>query len=203
MNARIRLIALLCFLLTAGTAAGAQDAPSPAEAPEAKLVYTLEGHTDGVVDVACFPDGHRIVSGSHDRTLRVWDLRTGKELRRFEGQLGPVWAVAVSADGRRVASGSSDHTARVWDVETGEQVAQLEGHTGEVRGVAFLPDGKLMTGGGDGSIRLWDVDAEKQLWKQPVFGSIPVGLLAVSADGRRAACCPLYASSMSVWDVPG
>src|SRR4051794_33073157 len=114
MSVANRIIAVLSCVLTARLAAGAgPDAPAPAEPPEAKLVYTLEGHSDGVVDVACFPDGHRIVSGSHDRTLRVWDLRMGKEVRRFEGHLGPVWAVAVSADGRRVASGSSDHTARV------------------------------------------------------------------------------------------
>jgi Sec-independent protein secretion pathway component TatC len=68
-------------------------------------------------------DGRLAVSASHDKTLKVWDLETGRELRTLSGHSGEVWGVAVSGDGRRAVSASSDRTLRVWDLETGAEVA--------------------------------------------------------------------------------
>ena len=70
-------------------------------------------------------DGRRALSGSDDRTLRLWDLETGAELRRFEGHEGWVTSVTVLADGRRALSGSWDKTLRLWDLETGAELACL------------------------------------------------------------------------------
>jgi WD40 repeat protein len=57
-----------------------------------------------------------------DKTLKVWDLETGRELRTLEGHSGPVYGVAVSRDGRRVVSASGDNTLKVWDLEIGESL---------------------------------------------------------------------------------
>ena len=70
-------------------------------------------------------DGRRALSGSDDRTLRLWDLETGAELRRFEGHEGWVTSVTVLADGRRALSGFRDKTLRLWDLETGAELACL------------------------------------------------------------------------------
>ncbi len=91
---------------------------------------TLKGHGDGVRAVAVTPDGRRAVSGSDDRTLKVWDLEQGALLATLEGHGDGVMAVAVTPDGRRAVSGSNDRTLKVWDLEQGPLLATLEGHGG-------------------------------------------------------------------------
>jgi WD40 repeat protein len=71
--------------------------------PGGPLIRTLEGHTGGISAVAVTPDGRRAVSGSEDRTLRLWDLESGQTIRTLEGHTGGVWSVAVTPDGRRAS----------------------------------------------------------------------------------------------------
>ena len=73
------------------------------------------------------PDGKRALSGSDDRTLRLWDLKSGRELRRLEGHSLAVTAVAVLPDGRRALSGSHDGTLRLWDLEPGARHLPVRG----------------------------------------------------------------------------
>eukprot|EP00741_Cyanophora_paradoxa_P013762 tig00020710_g13285.t1 len=92
-------------------------------------------------------DGRRIVSGSWDNSVRVWDTETGVELLNLQGHAGEIRSVAVSVDrsrdpeacgrdGRRIVSGSDDKFVRVWDAETGAELLQLQGHTRDVTSVA-------------------------------------------------------------------
>ena len=74
------------------------------------------------------PDGRRIVSGSSDNTVAVWDLESGALIHRLAGHQGWVSSVAVSPDGRRIVSGSDDKTVAVWDLESGTRIHQLTGH---------------------------------------------------------------------------
>jgi WD40 repeat protein len=75
----------------------------------------LLGHTNAVECVACSPDGRRLVTGSEDRTIKLWDTATGEEVFTLRGHTSGVESVAFSPDGRRIASGSDDRTVRVWD----------------------------------------------------------------------------------------
>ncbi len=91
--------------------------------PGASLVRTFTGHEIRVSSVALTPDGRRALSGSTDKTLRLWDLASGAQLRLFEGHRAPVTAVAVTPDGRHALSGLYDGTLRLWDLESGAELA--------------------------------------------------------------------------------
>ena len=80
-------------------------------------IRTFEGHSNGVVDVVVTPDGRYVVSGGRDRTVKLWDLRTGALIHTFEGHANTVVDVAVTPDGRYAVSGSYDQTVRLWDIE--------------------------------------------------------------------------------------
>ena len=75
----------------------------------------LMGHTDTVMSVAFSTDGTRIVSGSSDSSVRVWDALTGAQLKVLNGHTDNVWSVAFSTDGTHIVSGSGDNSVRVWD----------------------------------------------------------------------------------------
>src|SRR5947209_19877902 len=87
----------------------------------------LKGHTDRVWGVAFSPDGKTVLTGSLDRTARVWDAVTGQEKAKLEGHTGSVTWLAFSPDGERVLTGSWDKTARVWDAHTWQEMAILKG----------------------------------------------------------------------------
>jgi len=143
-----------------------------------------------VFSVAFSPDGTLLASAGDDRLIRLWNLRTGKQIRQFAGDSDAIFSVAFSPDGRRLASGSADDTVRLWNVfatgsETGQVGQPLTGHHDYVWSVAFSPDGStLASGSQDGSVRLWDVASRAQLG-QPVGGgnSLRIATVAFSSNG--------------------
>jgi WD40 repeat protein len=141
-----------------------------AYAPGTRRVYV--GHTDWVYRLDLNQDGTRVLSGSKDMTMRLWNVETGELLRTFpaddpattdiaEGHSKDVVGVAFSPDERLAASTSFDNTARIWDIETG-QTLRILGEVGDntalyVWDVAFSPEGRILATGAD-TIRLWDVE---------------------------------------------
>jgi len=109
------------------------------------------------------PDGRTIASGSY-KTIRLWDVSTGREIKRFEGHKNTIWSVNFSPDGRSIASGSDDNTIRLWDVSTGREIKRFEGHTSYILSVKFSPDGRSIASGSyDKIIRLWDVSTGREI----------------------------------------
>jgi WD40 repeat protein len=151
------------------------------EPPAGELV--LRGHDSGVCCVRYAPDGSVLASGGKDGRVKLWDARTGRELRTFEGHEGDVNMVAFSPDGALLASAGDDHTARVWDLRTGQLRFALTGQPGRVYSALFSRDGRLLiTEAERGSIRLWDASTGR------AEGSVPgegVSSVAVSPRGDR------------------
>ncbi|KAJ7732746.1 WD40 repeat-like protein [Mycena maculata] len=152
------------------------------------LQGVLRGHNGEVNSVAFSPDGRRIVSGSYDNTVRIWDAETQEQIREpLHGHNSWVTSVAFSPDGRRIVSGSNDNTVRIWDAETQEQIREpLHGHNDWVRSVAFSPDGRrIVSGSKDNTVRIWDAETQEQI-REPLHGHNSwVTSVAFSPDGRR------------------
>jgi WD40 repeat protein len=173
------------------------------EVPSLKIVRGFRGHVGGLYAVALSPDGNRAASAGSDDTLRLWDVRTVKELRRFTGAGSPR-CLAFSPDGKRLLSGQAAGVGkplvRLWDVETGKLLRSLEGHDGHVTAVAFLPGGKrALSAGGAGHLRLWDLDRGEELRRMTHKGLIHDA--AVSPDGRRALSAGYNDNTVRVWDL--
>lgn len=127
-------------------------------------VGLLSGHSNNVYALAFTPDGRRLVSGSRDRTLRIWDLASRTSIATLAGHSDEIFAVAVSPDGRRIVSGGRDAMIRVWDARDHFEITQLPGHASYIYCLAFSRDGRLLvSGGGDETVRLWHTRRYREL----------------------------------------
>jgi WD40 repeat protein len=135
------------------------------------LTKRLKEHKRSIFSTAVFPtsaafspDGKFIVTGSEDRTARIWDASTGQPLRTLEGHESDITSAAFSPDGRFIVTGSGDNTARIWDATTGEPLRTLQGHEEAVLYAAFSPDGKfIVTGSVDSTAWIWDATTGQTL----------------------------------------
>jgi WD40 repeat protein len=170
---------------------------------------TLTGHTSSVWSVAFSPDGKLLASGSVDKTIKLWDVATGREVRTLSGHTSWVTSVAFSPDGRLLASCSCGKVEnyncvqgeiKLWEVASGREVRTLTGHTDWVWSVAFSPDGRLLASGSlDKTIKLWDV-ASGRLVRTLSGHTNAVTSVAFSPDGRLLASGSLD-YTIKLWEV--
>ena len=127
----------------------------------------VSGHTSTVNSLAFKPNSYLLASGSHDKTIRIWDVGDRdnvRHVRTLRGHTAYVTSVAWSPDGRTLASVSDDGTVRLWNPNNGINFAVLRGHTEEVYSVAWHPDGSILaSGSSDDTIRLWNPDTHGAL----------------------------------------
>lgn len=174
------------------------------------------GHRKEVTCLAMSRDGRRLASGSHDMTVRVWDVDSGAQLAVLRGHRFMVACVAITPDGRRVFSGDIRGTVRMWDASTGERLATLRGHSHGIYNILLTDDGRhVETWSADDEQRLWDVATGKCLavgqlpgtmWVGPYLpDDCPIRLSAQGVEtvvedvvtGRRLASFPQHLSNLT------
>src|SRR5919202_1173710 len=121
-------------------------------------------HTTRAYSVAFRPDGRILASASWDGTIKLWDTKSGRELRTLAGHGWGVYRAVFSPDGKQLASASRDGTVKVWDVATGANTRSFVAEGLAVKSVAWSPDGRLLaTSGNEGVVKLWDAASLKEL----------------------------------------
>ncbi len=163
---------------------------SASSQPPAASLRCRHGNT--ISALAFSPDGKTLATAGWDKTVRLWDTTTGKEIRSLIGHQAEVEALAFAPDGKTLASSGWDQTVRLWDVSSGKELRLLGQHPDGVLAIAFSPDGKLLASGNQdqknrqGTLHLWDAATGKKL---PLFsGHIgPVTAVAFSPDSRFLA----------------
>jgi len=118
-------------------------------------------HSGSIESIAYSPDGTYLATASRDKTIKLWEVETGRLLRTLTGHTKSVSAVCCSPDGKYIASGSDDETIKIWDARSGNCVKTFKGD-GDICSVAYSPDGAYLASSSskDKTIKLWDVASE-------------------------------------------
>jgi WD40 repeat protein len=177
-------------------------------------LYTLGGHTEQVRALAMSPDGRWLVSAS-GKTIKLWEVSTGREQRALEGHRFPVFDLAFSPDGRWLASagnlfqGFLPGEVKVWDLNTRQAARALAGHTGPIQGLAFSRDSSRLAGVGGGlnpngparvgELNVWAMPTGKQVLKETLNSASMVGVV-FSPDGQHLATAGAD-MNVQVWDA--
>jgi WD40 repeat protein len=147
----------------------------------------LEAQSSPANAAAFRADGKLAAFASHDKSVRIFDIDTGRDLRRCIGHTASVWCVAFSPDGTRLLSGSKDGTIRLWDVATGRELLKLDAHDDLVSAIAFSPDGKrALSAGYDHEVHLWDLERGQRLSGFSFIGARYVHSVSFAPDGKTA-----------------
>ncbi|MGE5194834.1 MAG: protein kinase domain-containing protein [Deltaproteobacteria bacterium] len=179
-------------------------------------VAGFNGHKDSVHSVAFSRDGTKLLTASHDRTARLWDVASGKEIRSFVGHSWWVWSAAFSHDERFIVTASHDGSAIMWNSESGERFAQFLEHRGPIFSAAFSPnDDRVVTGGYDTRVLVWrPADVRKFDFGRVARGveldpvrfrafeghGGPVRSVSFSADGKLVLSGS-HDNTVKVWDA--
>ncbi|XP_075709120.1 notchless protein homolog 1 [Rhinoderma darwinii] len=127
-----------------------------APAEDKKPLQRMTGHQALINEVLFSPDTRIIASASFDKSIKLWDGKTGKYIASLRGHVSAVYQIAWSADSRLLVSGSSDSTLKVWDAKSMKLFVDLPGHADEVFAVDWSPDGqRVASGGKDKCLRIW------------------------------------------------
>ncbi len=166
-----------------------------------KHYRTITGHSEGIRCLTISPNGQILATGSHDKTIKLWDLPSGQLRATLTGHSHWIKSLAISPDGQILASGSYDKTIKLWDLPNGQLRATLTGHSGNIECLTISPDSQILaSGASDKSIKLWDLPSG-QLRATLAVDLYRVGRLAISSDSQILASCEFSDQSPRNWTI--
>ena len=164
-----------------------EQAAEPSQVIEADVpeVVVQTGHLKQVNAVALTPDGQFALSGGRDCMLKLWDIRTGKEIRTFKGNSEEISCIAISTDGRVAVVGNetADNNLNLWDITRGKPVRTFSGCNDRITSVAFSPDGQYIIATSGVLLKIWRTETGEEV-QTISTGSAGINSIAVSPDGR-------------------
>lgn len=168
--------------------------------PGGALVRTLNGHSGSVNAVTVTTDGQKLISGSSDNSLKVWNLETGEEIFSLIGHNASVTAVAATFDGKLVISGSDDKTLKVWDLETGEERFTFSGHRNCINAISISRKSQqVVSASSDNIINVWNLKTGEKQFSINGHNS-PVQSLALTSNDKLLVSGS-YDSIIKVWNL--
>lgn len=189
-------------LAVAGGATGAGGEVRVYDAKTFALVGSpLVGHTDVVYSVAWSPDGSRLATASHDKTARLWEWPSGKELKTFKDHSDAVTRVCFAPDGKSVYTASQDHNVRRFDVATGAVLKVFTGHSEAVTALVVKDGGRIVSAGVEPRLRWWNVENGETTNYNDGHGA-PINELVLSKDGKMFASASADAT-VRLWNENG
>lgn len=147
------------------------------------VARTFDGHADVVNAIALSINNKWMISGSNDKTARIWDLATGKSVRVLPVNCWKVTAVAFSDDSKYAITGCNDGSIKVWEVETGKLIAQVEANGQGIKDLQFSKNKQfvyaaaMLKGSSEFGLRVWQSGIE-----QPTKATLPTDTLRSQAD---------------------
>ncbi len=165
---------------------GAQQAVVFSDQTGEGVVRELEGLMPTIECMAVTGKARKVVAGTGDGSVIVWDAQTGQRVRTDQASESHVAALAFSPDGRRLVTGADDCTTIIWDTETGGELRRLQRRRAGVFGVALNSDGsRLVVAGADGALHLWDATTGRHAWVNAPAEAL--GSVVMSPDGKTIA----------------
>ena len=169
------------------------------------FIEIIGTHHEPILSLAIVHDGTKLVSGSEDQTIRIWDIMNKMIIKILSGHTSPIDALVISPDSLYIISGSWDLTIRFWNISTGDEMCKLEGHKDLVRALAISSKGtRLYSGSADKLIIIWElVDLAKYKWERKAVlegHTDVVRALSISPDSTLLASCSSD-KTVRIWDV--
>ncbi len=158
-----------------------------------------ETHAGPIASLAVSPDSQFLASGSHDKTIGIWNLYTGQRVQTLAGHSDWVSAVAIAPDNATLVSGSVDRTIKIWDLKTGALRHIITSPANFVKSLAIGPDGRtVISGGVDRTLNIWDL-ASGEVLRILAGHTIFINSVAIDAEGNAIACGSAD-GTIKVWD---
>lgn len=168
-----------------------------------KVIHTFKGHTNAISALAASAISNRLLTGSNDGTMCLWDIATGQIIRIIHNFGKTITAVALSLDASyALLISSDDNRVYMWDLATDVCIKVLVGHTNTVTSAQFSTDGtQALTASYDGTVRLWDITRHKPICTMVLNINTAINAAVLSSDGRLVLLASPGDNNAYLWDT--